>query len=254
MFDLKVEQYKESMVHNICDLIKIPSVSIESGNPTIPFGDDCKKVLDYILELGQKLGFRTKNVDNYCGYIEFGQGDELLGIIGHLDVVPGGDGWTICNPFEPKIVDNKIYGRGAIDDKGPVIASLYAMKIVMDTCKVNKRIRLILGLNEEKSWKCIEYYKSHEEHPTLGFSPDADFPCIYAEKGLLSVFLESSLIDNSNITIENIDCKNNAINVVPKYCEVSLKIHNVEINEFVNYVKEVSELNNYNISIEVRIK
>ena len=118
----------------------------------------------------------------YCGYIEFGEGEELVGLIGHLDVVPAEEAdWKITKPFEPKIENNKIYGRGAIDDKGPVMAALFAMKEVKDTMKVNKRVRLILGLNEEKDWKCINYYKQKEEHPTIGFSPDADFPCIYAE-------------------------------------------------------------------------
>ena len=77
------------------------------------------------------MGFRTKNIDGYCGYIEFGEGEDLVGIIGHLDVVPTDEGWTYP-PFSGTIFDNKIYGRGAIDDKGPVIASLYAMKSIFD--------------------------------------------------------------------------------------------------------------------------
>ena len=88
--------------------------------------------------------------------------------------------------FFGTISDGKIFGRGAIDDKGPVVSSLYAMKAVMDNCKLNKRVRLILGLNEENDWKCIDHYKEVEELPTVGFSPDADFPCIYAEKSILS--------------------------------------------------------------------
>ena len=68
------------------------------------------------------------------------------------------------------------------------------MKVIKDIGKINKRVRLILGLNEEKSWKCINYYKEHEEIPSLGFSPDADFPCIYAEKVLYIHLLKALII------------------------------------------------------------
>ena len=151
---------EKDLIKNLQSLIKIPSVHIDSSNPDTPFGKNTVEALNYTLNLGQKFGFRTKNIDGYCGYIEFGSGDELIGIIGHLDVVPEGENWTYP-PFGAQIVDNKIYGRGSIDDKGPVIASLYAMKAVMDYCNnnsifINKRIRLILGLNEERDWKCID--------------------------------------------------------------------------------------------------
>lgn len=225
MFDEIIENQKKEMIDSVCKLIGFKSVSVETGNPEIPFGEECKNALEYTLNLAKQLGFRTKNLDGYCGYIEFGEGEEMVGIIGHLDVVPADkmDGWT-TPPFEANIRENKIYGRGAIDDKGPVIASLYAMKAVLDSgVKLNKRIRLILGLNEEKAWKCINHYKEiGEKAPVIGFSPDADFPCIYAEKGILSIRLRHPFaIKNEEIL--NIDCQNNALNVVPKYCSITLK-------------------------------
>lgn len=164
-----------------------------------------------------------------------------------------GSGWTY-EPFTGTIQNGRIYGRGAIDDKGPVIASLYAMKAVMDTCKVNKRVRLILGINEERDWKCIEYYKEHEELPTIGFSPDADFPCIYAEKGVLSIYLHEdySMYLNEPLIIESIDCKGNAINVVPKECTIEIKINDtqIEMDSLINFIKNVVESNSYNIELE----
>lgn len=223
MFDEIIENQKNNIINTVSDLVKFPSISDESTNSQYPFGEECNNALNYILNLGKKLGFRTKNIDGYCGYIEFGEGNELVGIIGHLDVVPAllEDGWT-TPPFEPTIRDGKLFGRGSIDDKGPIVASLYAMKAIKDSVKVSKRVRLILGLNEEKSWKCINYYKEHEEHPSIGFSPDANFPGIYAEKGIMSVELKNEFkIKDYNIL--EIDCKNNAINVVPKYCSIKLK-------------------------------
>lgn len=202
-----MEKYRDEIIKTVMDLIRFKSVSEKSENPLEPFGSECKKALDYILDLGKKLGFKTKNVDGYCGYIEFGEGEEMVGIIGHLDVVPANveDGW-ISLPFEPEIRDGKIYGRGAIDDKGPVVASLYAMKEVFETKKISKRVRLIVGLNEEKNWECINYYKANEEAPTIGFSPDADFPCIYAEKGIATVKIENSFNING-AEILSVDCR-----------------------------------------------
>ena len=249
MFDKHIDLLKEDIISSTCNLIKIPSVLSPTSNPQIPFGENCNSALEYVLDLGNRLGFRTKNVDGYCGYIEFGEGDELVGIIGHLDVVPEGENWTYP-PFGATIANGNIYGRGAIDDKGPVIASLYAMKAVMDNCKINKRVRLIVGLNEENDWKCIEYYKKHEEIPSYGFSPDADFPCIYAEKGLLNVFLSAPYNNEDKIKIIDIDCGNNAINVVPKFCKITLEVNNKDyLNEYIHNLKTIVENHSFNISI-----
>ena len=252
MLDKYIESYRELIIKSTQELIQIPSVNSYSIDAKKPFGEEINKALEYMLNLGDTLGFRTKNIDGYCGYIEFGDGDDLLGIIGHLDVVPEGDNWTFP-PFSGKISDNKIYGRGAIDDKGPVISSLYAMKIVKDNYKINKRVRLILGLNEEKDWNCIKYYKQHEELPTIGFSPDADFPCIYAEKSLLSCCIESDLshLQNEYIRIKEIDCQNNALNVVPKFCSITLKIdtQQINMNEFIKNLKYIINKFHYEIDI-----
>lgn len=228
-----IDSKKEEIIKEVCEIVKVPSVNDNSTDEKKPFGEYVNKALEHFLSLGERLGFKTKNIDGYCGYVEFGEGKEMLGIIGHLDVVPAGDGWNY-KPFEPIIEDGKIYGRGTIDDKGPVIAALYAMKAVKELCNVNKRVRLIVGLNEENDWKCIEHYKKVEEIPTLGFSPDADFPCIYAEKGLLSVYISKKIEENEELQIESIDTKNNAINVVPKYCSIKLKFREKSLLEKIN--------------------
>ncbi len=240
MIENFIKDNQENMIKHLQELIQIPSVYSESKNPLMPFGENANKALEYMLNLGKQLGFKTKNVDGYCGYIEFGEGTEMVGIIGHLDVVPSGDNWTYP-PFSGTVFDNKIYGRGAIDDKGPVIASLYAMKYVLDNCKVNKRVRLILGLNEENDWKCMNYYKAHEEAPTIGFSPDADFPCIYAEKSILTPYFSMDYSENSSpISIKEVDCNQNAINVVPKICHVVLKIDSsLSMEDFIKNIKEI---------------
>lgn len=223
MFKEYIDSQKENLIKDLGEMIEIPSKLEGYDNPEYPFGKNINEALNEFLELGEKLGFKTKNIDKHCGYIEFGEGEELVGIVGHLDVVPEGEGWK-HEPYKLTIEDGKIYGRGTIDDKGPMIASLYAMKAVKENSKINKRVRLIIGLNEENDWRCINYYKKHEEMPTVGFSPDADFPCIYSEKALLTVYTEEDYNEDPIIKIKTIDCKNNRINVVPKYCGVKLEV------------------------------
>ena len=225
MIKENVLKIKDEMIQEIINLVRYESVSIKSDNKEKPFGEECKKALEHILELGKKLGFNTKNVDGYCGYIEFGEGKELLGIIGHLDVVPATkeDGWT-KDPYQAEIINNKLYGRGTSDDKGPVISCLYAMKIANSLKQLNKRVRLIIGLNEEQDWECIERYKQTEELPTISFSPDANFPCIYAEKGIITLTIENDF--NLDDEILEFTTGNNAINVVPKTAHIIIKTNN----------------------------
>ena len=254
MLDKCIDNLKDEIIKETCNLINFPSVSEETSDPNMPFGKHAKDALEYALDLGQKLGFRTKNIDGYCGYIEFGEGEKLVGIIGHLDVVPSGDGW-LTPPFEATIKDGNIYGRGAIDDKGPVVASLYAMKAIKDNIKINSRVRLILGINEEKSWNCIRHYNEIEEAPTIGFSPDADFPCIYAEKGITTVYIKYNYQKYSNlpIIIKEIDCNNNAINVVPKYCKVILSVDTsrIDLNEITPFLSNEIKKLNFDITYSV---
>ena len=230
MIKENVLKIKDEMIQEIINLVRYESVSIKSDNKEKPFGEECKKALEHILELGKKLGFNTKNIDGYCGYIEFGEGKELLGIIGHLDVVPATkeDGWT-KDPYKAEIINNKLYGRGTSDDKGPVISCLYAMKIANSLKQLNKRVRLIIGLNEEQDWECIERYKQTEELPTISFSPDANFPCIYAEKGIITLTIENDF--NLDDEILEFTTGNNAINVVPKTAHIIIKTNNP--NKFV---------------------
>lgn len=252
MIEQYIKNHKNEIIQKVQELIQIPSVISSSNNPQHPFGDSINDALEYMLKLGKHLGFRTKNIDGYCGYIEFGEGKELIGIIGHLDVVPEGEDWKFP-PFSGTISNDKIYGRGAIDDKGPVISSLYAMKAVMDTCQIHKRVRLILGLNEENDWKCIDYYKTHEEAPTIGFSPDADFPCIHSEKAILTGYLKMdySAFLNKDIVIKEINTYGNAINVVPKICSVILKINSQKImmHDFIENLKNIITKTDFEIDI-----
>lgn len=197
----KVESLQGEMVSSIQGAIKIPSViSDKEGN--YPFGEKIDKALRYMLDLCESLGFKTVYKDGYYGYAEIGEGEEIIGILGHVDVVSEGShkSWKFP-PFEGVIDDGKIYGRGTQDDKGPTISAIYAAKTLVDLgVKLNRRIRFIFGTDEENLWRCINKYKdNNEEMPTYGFTPDAKFPIINAEKGLLQVNL--SCKSNSDIDL-----------------------------------------------------
>ena len=186
-----VEQYKEEIIKSTQGLLQIPSIEGTPG-PGMPLGEDVNRALEYVLELSQQLGFKTKNLDGYAGYAEYGSGDEMLGILCHLDVVPAGEGWT-KPPFEGVVEDGKVYGRGATDNKGPTISALYALKAVMDAgIPLQRRVRIIFGTNEESGWRGIHYYSQHDEMPTMAFVPDATYPVVNVEKGIVHVRLLSS--------------------------------------------------------------
>lgn len=177
----------EKTVQSISEIIKFNSAQ-SAPEKDMPFGRGAAECLNYFLSLAKSFGFETVNYDNYAGEVIFGEGEDFA-ILAHLDVVPAGGGWT-HNPFGGEIDyrNKRIWGRGAMDDKGPAIICLYCIKQLKDEgFKPQKRIRLIVGCNEENGWECIKYFKAHSTMPETGFSPDADFPVIYAEKGIMHV-------------------------------------------------------------------
>ena len=181
-----IEKNRAEMLASLSDIISIPSIAVETGGE-MPFGENVHEAFRYMLELAERNGFETYNADNYGGHIDFpGEDDGIVGIVGHLDVVPEGDGWEF-DPYGGEHRDGYICGRGAVDDKGPVLASFYAMKALKDCGYEPKRtIRLILGLDEETNWKGMDHYLDRVgDVPDLGFTPDADFPVIHGEKGIV---------------------------------------------------------------------
>ena len=176
---------QEEILEAIRQSISIPSVK-GAPMPGAPYGEGPKRALEHALELGKRLGFRTGSMDDRIGWIEYGEGEEMAAVLGHLDVVPEGDGWTYP-PFGGEIHDNKLYGRGVLDDKGPVIGAFFALKAIRDLgLKTDRRIRVIFGTDEENGSSCVKYYVANGgEMPAIGFTPDAEYPLIFCEKGQL---------------------------------------------------------------------
>ena len=202
---------KEQYLNSLQTIISYPSVLNEGENGT-PFGQAIQDVLEKTLELARELGFQTYiDPEGYYGYAEIGQGEELLAVLCHLDVVPAGDlkDWQ-TPPFEATIVGDYLVGRGVQDDKGPSLAALYAVKSLLDDgIQFTKRIRFIFGTDEETLWRCMNRYNQIEEQADLGFAPDSSFPLTYAEKGLLQVKLHGPGWDDLPLQAGQ------ALNVVP---------------------------------------
>ncbi|MBQ3022683.1 MAG: Sapep family Mn(2+)-dependent dipeptidase [Clostridia bacterium] len=171
-------------------VISINSINANCGEVTenAPLGKGINDAIEEFLSIGNRMGMKTKNLDGYCGYIEIGEGEKMVGIIAHADTVETGDGWDY-DALSCTVTDDGVYGRGVADDKGPALLALYAMKEVMDSGKsLNKRVRLIIGGDEESGGnRCINRYKESEETPSVSFSPDADYPVVFGEKGILRV-------------------------------------------------------------------
>lgn len=198
------------------------SIAIESvkGEPEAdaPYGRGPKEALDHALALGEKLGFRTGNLDNKVGWIEYGEGEEMAAVLGHLDVVPIGEGWNYP-PLACEVHDGVMYGRGILDDKGPVIGAIYALKAIRDLgLPIDRRLRVIFGTDEENGSSCVQHYiEAGGEKPTIGFTPDAEYPVIFCEKGQSFWEVTKKIENPSKVKILSID-GGTAKNVVTPKC------------------------------------
>ena len=211
------EAYHEELLKDLAAVVAIDSAGGDP-KPGCPFGEGPAKALKVFLGIAERMGFETDNVDNYAGSVSLGSGEETVGVLAHLDIVPAGKGWA-TDPFTMTIKDGIMYGRGVIDDKGSAIAALYGMRIIRDLGIPLKRgIRLIVGTNEEQGSKCMEYYVAHREPPTLGFTPDASYPLIHGEKGS---FWAKLFFDKEDLPILKMEA-GEAFNAVPSECVVVL--------------------------------
>ncbi len=222
--DFTLTTYKAQILEALCGLLNIKSVKDEPQT-NMPYGKGVFDALLYMLNLAEKLDFDSVNMFSHLGYVEYGEGEDMFVILTHLDVVPAGENWSV-EPFGCTIKEGRIYGRGAVDNKGPAIAALYALYAIKENCKsLNKRVRLIFGCDEESGWSDMEFYRQKEpEEPLYAISPDANFPIINAEKGLLHLSVSKPVGRTPEGGLALVSIKGGTrVNVVPNFAECVLR-------------------------------
>ena len=175
--------HEQDLLNDTIKMLQVPSLESEP-QPNAPYGAENRKALDLALSMAEGFGMKTTDLEGHIGYADFGQGDRLIVSLGHLDVVPVGPGWKHA-PFGAEIDSDYIYARGATDDKGPTMASFYAMRAIQECCHdIPDRMRQVFGCNEESGFGCVARYVQTEEAPTYGVAPDSGWPLYHCEKGI----------------------------------------------------------------------
>ena len=209
-----IEQSREALVKDLQGCIQIPSVETRDSSG-YPYGEQVHRCLHYVLDTAQRLGFSVHNMDEHVGWCEYGEGEEMVAVLSHLDVVPEGEGWTVP-PYEGRVENGRIYGRGTMDDKGPALCALYALKAVRDAgVPLRRRVRILFGLSEETGSSDMEYYTSHGgEIPVMGVTPDGEYPVINGEKGIVMQSFAKDLHQTGDIRLVELS-GGTAHNIVP---------------------------------------
>ncbi len=217
----RVLAMKDELLACLQENLRIPSVE-DTPADGAPYGVACRQSLDHVLAAAASLGFRTENVDGHMGWCEYGDGEEMIAVLGHLDVVPAGDGWSF-DPWGGEVKDDRIFGRGTMDDKGPSIAALYALAALRASgLPIKRRIRILFGCNEETGARDVKYYLAKGgEVPVMGFTPDAEYPVINGEKGIINVTYSRSYRQIGELKVLSIS-GGTAANVTPAYAIAKL--------------------------------
>ena len=186
-----IEKSFEDQVRDLQELIRIPSVSRGEPRQGMPYGEHVYNALRKAQQIAQKLGFeKVWDVEARCGVVEYGAGDEIVAVMAHLDVVPEGTGWKYP-PYGAEIHDGAMYGRGTADDKGAAVSALYALYALKESgVKMKRRVRILLGCDEERGSTGIERYREVEGEPTMAFTPDATYPVVNSEMNISGMYFE----------------------------------------------------------------
>ena len=229
-----IEDNQDRLFRDIARLITVNSVEKLGENGT-PFGEGPEKALTEALMIADKLGLGTRNCEDKIGYAFVGgEGEHYLATITHVDVVPAGNGWK-ADPFVMRDVDGYVLGRGVLDDKGPSVICLYALKFIKELgLELKYPIRALLGANEETGMRDVEHYLANYPAPLFCFSPDADFPLICGEKGIWHGRMTACKKAEAIIEIKG----GVAVNAIPDLCEAKVKADRLESTAEVEAVQE----------------
>lgn len=187
----KVDELSDSMIASIQELVRIGSVETEAM-PGMPYGRGVHDALCKALSISESLGFSVVNLENQIGYAQYGRGEDYVCAIGHVDVVPEGEGWK-HPPFSAYLENGTIYGRGVLDNKGPILACLYGLAALRELqLPVKHPVRIIFGCDEESGFEDLTYYLTKEKPPLYGFTPDCKYPVVYSERGRAKIRIDGT--------------------------------------------------------------
>ncbi|MCF7936195.1 MAG: Sapep family Mn(2+)-dependent dipeptidase, partial [Synergistales bacterium] len=202
----RIEALRPGIVETVRELVAVPSVG-SGPEEGAPYGPGPRKALETFLEIGSRMGFRTGCFENMVGWVEYGdpEAEEMIAVLGHVDVVPEGEGWS-SPPYDPEERDGKLYGRGVLDDKGPLVCALYALKVLADEgFAPERRIRIMAGTNEEHGSGAVKrYVEAGQELPVAGFTPDAEYPLINGEKGIIMAGIAAPFRPGEGVQVESL--------------------------------------------------
>lgn len=189
----KIDEISNQMISGIKQIVQIDSVQSEA-KPDMPFGEGVNLALEETLKLARKLGFETENVDHMVGIAKYGKGNDYIGIMGHLDVVPVGDGWN-HPPFSAYEDENgRIFSRGILDNKGPILSCLYALYAIKEVgIQLNRPVHILFGTNEETGFEDVKHFLKVKNPPIMGWTPDCKYPVVYAERGRCTYRISTKL-------------------------------------------------------------
>lgn len=238
-----IDKYKDEIIQNVVDFVKIPSISTKDGSG-FPYGIQTAKAIDFCLSLCSGKGLQTHNYEYYCAEAKLPDnncGKRIL-IASHADVV-NEDPRCIYEPFGGEIVDNYIIGRGVIDDKAPLIATIYALNFFYEhNIRLNNEFVLLFGANEESGMDDIDYYLKNQPQPDLAIAVDDDFPVVNGENSQI-VF---SVSGKKSKDIINIQSKKNLQRSIPYECNAKLSDdRNVEFKFIEDGQNTIIDLVNY---------
>lgn len=235
LFGEKILEYWDDIINDLKTLIAIPSISI-NGDENHPFGEECAKAIDCVMDICKEYGISAKNTNYYAMHAEIGSGEENAVVMAHIDVVPVSDGWD-TNPFELTEKNGKFYGRGTVDDKACAVVALHCLRALKDAKIDGKRkLRVVLGASEETGMADMDYYFAHEQHPTMGFTPDGGYGICHCEKGNIDFSLSYK---NDSQILKNFTA-GTVINAVPSVAECVISCSENEKNHLI----EIAEKSN----------
>ena len=232
--DSWIDAHWEEIVEEIGNLVAVPSVvDFDAATPEHPSGPDAHAGMTAALDLASRLGFPTTDEAGEIGWADLeGESETQLGMICHADVVVPGVGWT-SDPWTMQRRDGFLIGRGVLDDKGPLVVSLYAMKFFAERCEAEGKklpytIRMLVGTNEETgTMKDVGYYLAHHKAPAFLFTSDAEFSVCYGEKGGFDGLITSKKLEGGNIV--DFTTGDAATNAVPSQATLVVKANPAEL-------------------------